>query len=197
MIQLVIGLGNIGPEYVGTRHNVGFDVVNLVARQLNADAGPTRPYYGWAQAKLPDGTEADTLTLALPTTLMNQSGLAVTALLDEFEPQLSQMLVVVDDLNLPPGTLRFRENGSDGGHNGLASIIEYLETEEFPRLRVGIGAPDDNQQKASFVLSRPDQKETETVERMVATAAKAVIFAASHRFEEVMEKFNRNPALPE
>jgi PTH1 family peptidyl-tRNA hydrolase len=192
-----MGLGNIGPQYVGTRHNIGFEVVSLVARELQAESEQARQHYGWARAKLPNGPEASDLILALPTTLMNRSGLAVRDLVDELDFDPGQLLVVVDDFNLPLGTLRFRKSGSDGGHNGLASIIEHLETEDFPRLRVGIGAPDDNIEKVSFVLSRFEPKESETVKRLVATAAKAVIFAATHSFEEVMGKLNRNPALPE
>lgn len=197
MIRVVTGLGNIGPQYVGTRHNIGFEVVSLVARELQAEGEQARPHYGWARAKLPNGPEASDLILVLPTTLMNRSGLAVRDLVDELDLDPGQLLVVVDDFNLPLGTFRFRKSGSDGGHNGLASIIEHLETEDFPRLRVGIGTPDDNIDKASFVLSRFDPKESETVKRLVATAAKAVIFAATHSFEEVMGKLNRNPALPE
>jgi PTH1 family peptidyl-tRNA hydrolase len=137
------------------------------------------------------------LVLAVPTTLMNLSGRAVVDMLAELNLKPAQILVVVDDFNLPLGALRFRARGSDGGHNGLASIIERLETEDFPRLRLGISLPADNQDVTSFVLSRFGEKELDAVERMVANAAKAVIFAVTHGLEEAMVQFNSSPASPE
>ena len=198
MISLVVGLGNIGLEYVGTRHNLGFEVVSRVARELGAAQLPTRPNYESAVALVKETTpDSERLILALPTTLMNRSGLAVWELLDEVALPPSKILVVVDDINLPLGGLRFRSAGSDGGHNGLASIIERLETENIPRLRLGTGPPADNEDVTRFVLSRFSEKELETVERMVAKGAEAIIFAVTHRLEEAMSKYNSNPALPE
>ena len=154
MIQLVIVLGNIWQKYVGTRHNVGFEVVNRVAVKSNAAPLPSRPNFESATVSLSEADDSAQLILALPTTSMNLSGLAVEELLGELSLSPQHMLVVVDDINLPLGSLRFRMGGSDGGHNGLASIIERLETEDFPRLRLGIGPPTDKEDVADFVLRR-------------------------------------------
>ena len=195
-IALVLGLGNIGSKYVGTRHNLGFEVVAAVARKLKATPLPSRPDYE-SELVPPDDSRPNPLILALPTTLMNRSGRATSELVNALALEPSEMLVVSDDVNLPLGGLRFRSGGSDGGHNGLASIIEHLETEDFPRLRLGIGAPVDNKDMAAFVLRRFSEKEGPEVERMVAKAAEAVIFAVAHRLQEAMSQFNQHPALPE
>jgi PTH1 family peptidyl-tRNA hydrolase len=195
--SLIIGLGNVGSKYAGTRHNVGFEVVGRVAKLLKAKHLPPSSTSESVEAFV---TEADgtsrRIVLACPTTLMNRSGVAVSELLVKHTLTPRQMLLVVDDVDLPLGTLRFRADGSDGGHKGLHSIIYQLETEDFPRLRLGIGRPADNQETADHVLSRFLPEEVETAERMVALGAEAVIFAATHRLEEAMQQFNRNPALP-
>jgi PTH1 family peptidyl-tRNA hydrolase len=197
-LSLIVGLGNVGSKYAGTRHNVGFEVVGRVAKLLKAKHLPPSSNSESVEAFV---TEAEgtsrRIVLACPTTLMNRSGVAVSELLVKHALIPRQMLVVVDDVDLPLGTLRFRAEGSDGGHKGLHSIIYQLETENFPRLRLGIGRPADNQETADHVLSRFEPDEVETAERMVALAAEAVIFAATHRLEEAMLQFNRNPALPD
>jgi len=190
MVSLVVGLGNIGAAYAATRHNVGFEVVRRVAEGLRAKTQPSTIEYDWVCAS--HGEQE--LLLALPRLLMNRSGIAVEALLQRNELTPTQMLVVLDDFNLPLGRLRFRSDGSDGGHNGLASIIETLETENFPRLRLGIGPPLDNVDSADFVLSSFETEEIEPKEKMIETAAEAVLFAIDHRLEEAMSKYNVNPA---
>ncbi len=189
MLSLVVGLGNIGAAYAATRHNVGFDVVRQVAFELKAKTQPSTAEYDWVAAH---GERK--LFLALPRLLMNRSGLAIEALLQRNELDPAQMLVVLDDFNLPLGRLRFRTGGSDGGHNGLASIIETLECENFPRLRLGIGPPPDNIDSADYVLRCFEKTEIEPKEKMIATAVEAVMFAIDHRLEEAMSKYNVNPA---
>ena len=193
MISLVVGLGNPGERYVGTRHNLGFDVVDLVARQLRANIQPAREKYQWAVAEFDSGT----VTLARPTTFVNRSGEAVRLLLADFGIELPQLLVVVDDFNLPLSSIRIRMAGSDGGHNGLASIGEALETTEFARIRLGTGPLADNVDAAEFVLSKIEPHEQEKIQEMVAKAAEAVIFATGHRLELAMVKYNCSPAPPE
>jgi len=190
MISLVVGLGNPGERYIGTRHNLGFDVVDLAVRQLMAKIQQEQEKYQWAV------TEID-MTLAKPTTYVNRSGEAVRRLMADFEIELPQLLVVVDDFNLPLSSIRIRMAGSDGGHNGLASIEETLETTEFARIRLGTGPLTDNVDAAEFVLSKFEPPEQEKMQEMVAKAAEAVIFATGHRLELAMEKYNINPAPPE
>ena len=190
MISLVVGLGNPGERYVDTRHNLGFDVVDLAARQLRARVQPAREKYQWAVAEIDSGN----VILAKPTTFVNRSGEAVRLLLADFEIELTQLLVVVDDFNLPLGAIRIRIAGSDGGHNGLASIGEVLETTELARIRLGTGPPADKVDAAEFVLSKIEPSEQEKMQEMVAKAAEAVIFATGHRLELTMEKYNSNHA---
>jgi len=193
MISLILGLGNVGELYENTRHNSGFMVLDKVSSLAKVMSYRQLSYCRVATVAI-DGRE---VTFAWPDTLMNRSGLAAEVLLAELELEPENMLVVTDDLNLPLGTLRFRAGGSDGGHNGLLSIIETLETEAFPRLRLGIGSPPDRDSLTEFVLGRFSEEEVDSVKRMVAIAAEAVIFAVGHRLQEAMAKYNSNPALPE
>jgi len=193
MISLIVGLGNIGECYQGTRHNIGFDVVDLVAQKLNARTQPPREYYEWAVAESDFGR----LVLAKPTTVVNRSGDAVRPLRDDAEVELHHMLVIVDDFNLPLGVIRLRAGGSDGGHRGLASLIEVLGTEDFPRLRLGIGPVADNMDAVDFVLDEFASDEQDNVRGMIVKAAKAAIYASNHRLEETMTRYNSSPALPD
>jgi PTH1 family peptidyl-tRNA hydrolase len=190
MLRLLVGLGNVGAAYQDTRHNVGFEVLDLVAAELEAQAQPERRRYRWATV---DHRERR-LILAWPKTLMNRSGMAVRDLLDAHEITTEEMLVVVDDFNLPLGALRFRSGGSDGGHNGLASIIETLNTEAFPRLRLGIGPVPDGHDVVDFVLGTFSRDELDPKTEMTARASRAVIFAIDHRLDEAMSNYNSNPA---
>ena len=191
MISLVLGLGNIGRRYEKTRHNVGFQVLDLVFEKLGADRRKTTSEYNWAEKKL----EERRILLAWPKTYMNLSGSAARTLLRENHLEPEDMLVVVDDFNLPLGRLRFRPVGSDGGHNGLESIIGELETENFPRLRLGIGPVPESRDSVDFVLGEFTPEEADPAKKMIALAAEAVIFALHNRFDEAMSKYNINPAL--
>jgi PTH1 family peptidyl-tRNA hydrolase len=192
MISLVLGLGNVGDRYTGSRHNIGFAVVDEVAVRLKASPRSSGYHCWYAASTLGDRQ----VTLAWPTTLMNRSGMAAAMLVRMLAIDPAEMLVVVDDFNLPLGAIRFRACGSDGGHNGLASIVECLGTTEFPRLRLGVGPMVDKDQATEFVLTPFTDAELETVRGMVATAAEAVVFAIEHRLQEAMSKYNVNPALP-
>jgi PTH1 family peptidyl-tRNA hydrolase len=194
MISLVLGLGNIGEKYAGTRHNVGFEVLYRVEKTLKVKPKRSTRDYDWAVAKQDDRK----IILARPKTYMNLSGIAAEALLQRNDLSPSEMLVVVDDFALPLGTLRFRLKGSDGGHNGLASLIETLGTEQFPRLRLGIGPlPEGVEESAEFVLSPFEKDEEEPARKMIETAAEAVVFAIDNRLELAMSRYNSSPALPE
>ena len=189
MISLFVGLGNIGKKYIATRHNLGFDVVDLAIKTTKAKPLPSEFFYQSFGATI----EGKKIVFAKPTTMMNGSGGAILALLEKLELSPSEMLVVVDDFNLPLGTIRLRPNGSDGGHNGLESIIMALGSENFPRMRLGIGPVPDGEEVVDFVLGKFAKSEEKTVKKMIEMAAKAVIFAAGHRFDETMSKYNYNP----
>jgi PTH1 family peptidyl-tRNA hydrolase len=141
--------------------------------------------------------EAKKLILAWPRTFMNCSGDAAIKLLNDNNIQPDDMLVLVDDFTLPLGGIRFRSGGSDGGHNGLASIIESLGTDQFPRLRMGIGPVDKSTEIVDFVLSRFSAEERKSADSMLDRATEAVLFAIDHRLDETMSKHNYNPAPPE
>ncbi|MCI0341510.1 MAG: aminoacyl-tRNA hydrolase [Planctomycetales bacterium] len=185
-MKLVIGLGNPGPEYEGTRHNVGYRVVEELARRgkvrLARAAG--------APALVADARVAGTrLRLAKPTTFMNVSGEAARALTRRggFEP--GEVLVVLDDTALPLGKLRLRASGSSGGHNGLGSVLDSLGTEAVPRLRLGIGAKDGGD-LADYVLARFGRDEMPAVEEAVTRGADAVALWARVGTEAAMNRVN-------
>jgi peptidyl-tRNA hydrolase, PTH1 family len=182
-VKLIAGLGNPGPKYKGTRHNVGFEVIDELARRAGA-AFESAP----AEAIVARWRASDTL-LVKPLTFMNHSGQAIGELLRYFKIEVGDLLVVVDEVQLPLGKLRARARGSAGGHNGLKSVIAHLG-EEFSRLRVGVGRGDDRRDLADHVLARFDRDEAAEAERMTARAADASETFLTSGIETVMNRFN-------
>ncbi len=184
----VAGLGNPGAEYESTRHNIGFQVVDILCRRLHKPprAGTGNYLISWARV---DSTE---VALLKPMTYMNNSGEAVADALQTFQVDQSDLLVICDDLALPMGTLRFRQKGSDGGHNGLYSIIYHLRSDEFPRLRCGVRKEvmPPKQEMVDFVLSAFDAGEVSAADDMIARAAEAVIEFAYAGIARAMNRFN-------
>lgn len=169
-MRLIIGLGNPGPEYEGTRHNLGFAVVERVA----ALAGTS----GWKEhleARILKGHAGSApFMLAQPQTFMNASGRAVAALMRYYKIEAADILVITDDLDLAPGKVRLRMSGSDGGHKGLRSITEHLGTPDFKRIRLGIGRPTHKGAVVSFVLA-VDKETQEELDNAVEEAARQVM----------------------
>jgi PTH1 family peptidyl-tRNA hydrolase len=182
-VKLIAGLGNPGPRYKGTRHNVGFEVVDELARRagLAFESAP-------AEAIVARWRASDAL-LVKPLTFMNHSGQAIGELLRYFKIEVADLLVVVDEAQLPLGKLRARARGSAGGHNGLKSVIAHLG-DEFPRLRVGVGRGDDRRDLADHVLARFDRDESAEVGRMTARAADASETFITSGIETMMNRFN-------
>jgi PTH1 family peptidyl-tRNA hydrolase len=185
MSRLVVGLGNPGRQYAGTRHNVGFDVVDALAGRLNAS---------WEAA--PRGIEAlmaraPGVVLVKPLTFMNLSGTAVTGLMQFYKLPAEDIVVIVDDVNLELGRLRIRRSGSAGGHNGLKSIIGSLGSEEFARMRMGVGRGDARRDLADHVLSRFDAAERADVEALIGRAADAAQLFVTDDIGLVMNRYNR------
>jgi PTH1 family peptidyl-tRNA hydrolase len=188
---LVAGLGNPGNMYRRTRHNTGFMVIEELAARLRCAVRPGKGEYEYAEGSV-GGLP---VTLLAPTTYMNASGEAVLDALEYFRVPPDRLLVIADDLALPLGTLRLRVSGSDGGHNGLASVIYQLETEGFPRLRCGIG-PEGKPAKeatADFVLSPFASTEEEAVREMILRAADAVTTTIESGLDRAMTLYNRAP----
>ncbi|MBA4313574.1 MAG: aminoacyl-tRNA hydrolase [Chlorobiaceae bacterium] len=170
---IIVGLGNHGSEYEHTRHNIGFDVVDSIAAQWHLTLRHSKSEYLMAQKSIA-GKE---IILIKPLTYMNNSGLAVQDVLYKYEADIENLLIIVDDFHLPLRTLRLRKRGSAGGHNGLASIIYTLGTEQFSRLRCGIGSesmPKPNEPTSDFVLSPFDDSEKDKARQMIETARDAV-----------------------
>lgn len=191
---LVVGLGNPGGRYTGTRHNAGFDAVEALARAAGARFDRTRHGALVAEATV-DGQR---VVLALPQTFMNKSGEAVVPLLAESGLAPQQLLVVVDDLSLPLGALRLRPKGGSGGHNGLQSIADALAdadlgggSAEYPRLRVGIGNSFAPGFQAEYVLARFEPDEREAAAAAFERAAEAIRAVVAHGVEAAMTTVNR------
>ncbi|HSP91694.1 MAG TPA: aminoacyl-tRNA hydrolase [Vicinamibacterales bacterium] len=186
-MRIVVGLGNPGRRYQGTRHNIGFAVADEVARRgqavFESGRGET------LTARVGRGPAA--LLVVKPLTMMNLSGEAVAAVAGFYKVDPSAMLVAADDVNLPLGRLRLRAGGTAGGHNGLKSIIGCLGTEEFPRLRVGVGRGDPRRDLADHVLAVFDDDERNEVDRAIARAADAVETFLAEGIEAAMNRYNR------
>jgi PTH1 family peptidyl-tRNA hydrolase len=187
-MKLIVGLGNPGREYRETRHNVGFLVVEEIARRhgIGWASGPSQI----AETLVGKKFGAEPLMLAKPLTYMNLSGDAVAGLARYFDVADEDLLVVVDEAALPFGKLRARARGSAGGHNGLKSVIERLGTNEFPRLRLGVGRGDGRRDLADHVLAKFEKGEQADLETLITRAADAAELFAAEGIAKVMNVFN-------
>ncbi len=186
-MTIVVGLGNPGRRYRGTRHNIGFAVADEVARRRQATFEGGRGETLTARC----GHGPDAVLVVKPLTMMNLSGGAVADVAGFYKADPSAILVAADDVNLPLGRLRLRARGSAGGHNGFRSIIAWLGTKEFPRLRVGVGRGDPRRDLADHVLARFDDDERDEVEQAIARAADAVETFLAEGIEAAMNRHNR------
>jgi PTH1 family peptidyl-tRNA hydrolase len=183
--KVVVGLGNPGSRYAGTRHNVGFDVLELLAQSPHA--GRARERF---QAEVVELLEDPyKVLLVQPQTFMNLSGQCVRQVVDFYQVPLENLLVVCDDINLPLGKLRFRARGTHGGHNGLRDIQNHLGTTAYSRLRIGVGAPDESEM-VEHVLSRFRPGERETIEDALARAAQGVVTWIHQGINKCMNEYN-------
>jgi len=187
-MQLVVGLGNPGQRYRGTRHNIGFAVVDEVARRAGAHFA-SAPVEALIAKIRPTASGLDPVLLAKPLTFMNASGEAVAGLLRYFKIDPADLLIVVDEVQLPLSRLRARQRGSAGGHNGLKSIVAHIGP-EFARLRIGVGRGDDRRDLADHVLARFEAVEASDVEAMTARGADAIETFLAEGIEAVMNRFN-------
>jgi peptidyl-tRNA hydrolase, PTH1 family len=185
-VRLVAGLGNPGEKYRRTRHNLGFLVVDVLAARGNARAVRDDGDALVAEAEVAGGPAL----LVKPQTFMNRSGVPIERLMVQHELGLSDLVVVVDDAALELGTLRIRERGTHGGHNGLRSIIDLLGTDDFPRVRVGIRKGDLPEDLAGFVLSEFPPEDVLVVQEIVGWAADAVACLLREGAEEAMNRYN-------
>jgi PTH1 family peptidyl-tRNA hydrolase len=186
-MRLIVGLGNPGAEYDWTPHNVGFQAIDALAER--ASIRVTRPE---CRAHIGRGTVAgEEVILAKPQTYMNLSGVSVRMLLEKYEADPAEMIVLVDDVDLPWGTLRIRERGSAGTHNGLKSIIGSVGTQEFIRVRLGVGPEKVWGDLRDYVLHTMNKPEREAAAQVVADAVDAVEAILGEGISKAMNRFNR------
>jgi PTH1 family peptidyl-tRNA hydrolase len=190
-LKLVIGLGNPGAEYSETRHNAGFWFCERLADELKTSFGKESRYHGWVANARDAG-----IWLLMPSTYMNESGRAVQALAHFYRIQPAEMLVVHDELDLPPGRMQLRFGGGLGGHNGLKSLTAHLGTQDYWRLRVGIGHPGDRNEVVNYVLKPPRKEEREEIDATLDRALLAWPQLAKADFNAAMQKINAKPAAP-
>jgi peptidyl-tRNA hydrolase, PTH1 family len=192
-VRLIVGLGNPGPDYEWTRHNLGFLAIDALAGR--AGIRVTRPE---AKSHVGRGEIArQAVVLAKPQTAMNLSGVAVRMLLEKYESDPARMIVLFDEVDLPWGTLRIRPKGSGGTHNGMKSVIREIGTNEFIRIRLGIGPEKIWGDLKDYVLGKMDRAERETGSQMTSEAAEAVEMILADGVEKAMQRFNRRKTADE
>jgi PTH1 family peptidyl-tRNA hydrolase len=187
-MKLIVGLGNPGRRYEQTRHNIGFMVAAKVAAVIHADTVKSR-----FEGEVAEGLAGEKLVVLCPQTYMNASGKSVRKACDFYKLSPDDVLVICDDLDLPPGRLRFRPGGSAGGQKGLADIIRHLGTDQIARLRIGIGRPPQGWQAADYVLGKFTSGEQPEVEQAIARAAAGAVDWSVHGIGYVMNRYNADP----
>lgn len=186
-MRLIVGLGNPGPEYEKTRHNVGWMVLDAFARKFRVDVSRHEKNALTGSGRVAGGA----VMLARPLTYMNLSGDAVKLLVNAYLETTADLIVVYDDIDLPLGRLRIRESGSAGTHNGMRSIVASLGTERFPRLRIGIGAADGGPLR-DYVLDEFTAEERPAIDRAIERSVEALVLFARGDLRRAMNVFNRD-----
>jgi len=190
-MKVVVGLGNPGQKYAGTRHNIGYMVIDYLAESPRAGRFQSR-FQGQIAELIEEGEK---ILLVKPETFMNLSGRCIREVMSFYQVAVADLLVVCDDINLPLGKLRVRARGSDGGQKGLRDIQNHLGTVEYARLRIGIDSPG-QADAADYVLSRFRPTERPAIEEAIANAAQAVIYWVRNGIEASMNKYNAGPERP-
>lgn len=183
---VVIGLGNPGKEYASTRHNVGFDAIDIIARRHNIVLNKIKFKAVYGEGNI--GNEK--VLLVKPQTFMNNSGITLREIFQFYKVPIENIIVIVDDIDIDFATVRIKMKGSAGSHNGLKSIIYHLQNDEFPRIKIGIGKKYPNQDLADFVLSRFSKEDRQVVEESIMTAAEAVDVIIGEGIINAMNKYN-------
>lgn len=185
-MSLIAGLGNPGEEYAGTRHNIGFELIDRLSTELSITLGSgSGPYIsGEGQFK------GNPVQLIKPITFMNRSGTAIKMAIDRFDITVEHCLICYDDINLEPGKIRFRPQGSAGGHNGLSDIIHKLQSDKIPRLRIGIGNNFARGQQSNYVLSPFTSEERKIMDETLKYTVEAVLTFIREGVGQAMNKFN-------
>lgn len=190
-MKLIVGLGNPGSEYERTRHNVGWMVVDAFAKKFRIDLSKHEKNAMTGTGRVAGGS----VMVAKPLTYMNLSGDSVRLLVNAYLDATQDLMIVYDDIDLPLGKLRIRQNGSSGTHNGMRSIIAELQTENFPRLRVGIGSATEVKLR-DYVLDEFTPDEQPAIDRAIARAVDALVFFCRGDLKRAMSEYNKDDVLP-
>jgi PTH1 family peptidyl-tRNA hydrolase len=189
-VELIVGLGNPGKEYEASRHNVGFLVVDLLARTHGIPLKERKYKSRWGRGQI----DGHPIILAKPRTYMNLSGEAVKLLFTTFSLTPHQLIVIHDDLDLTFGRIKIKDKGGNGGHKGIQSIMNTLGTGDFPRIKVGIGRPPDGLDAADFVLQPFDQTEKRSLNEVIARSREALELLLGAGIQAAMNQYNRKQA---
>lgn len=191
----MVGLGNPGLKYEFTRHNIGFRTVDNLARDIETEFKKVKSYYSLISRGM---INTHKVMLIKPQTFMNLSGRAVSKVVSYYKISFQDLLIVYDDLNLELGQVRIRKKGSAGGHKGIESIMQYLNSEDIPRLRIGIGNPlvNFNFDCVSYVLSNFNHDEKDKIKEVIQLSTKAIKTVIEDGFEKAMRKYNRKLIEP-
>ena len=183
---VIVGLGNPGPEYAGTRHNAGFWCIDALAKKHGITLERRNRSAIVGEGEIEDHR----VILVKPRTFVNRSGAAINYLTARYAAPIDKLLIVCDDINLPPGKLRMRRKGSAGGHNGIKSVIEAAGSQGFPRLRIGVGRPPVGTGQIEHVIGPMDPQDREVVDEAVERAAAAIECLLTEGIDEAMSRFN-------
>lgn len=186
-MKCIVGLGNVGKRFELTRHNIGFEVIDHLIEQHHLKIDKQK----FKAAYTIERINGEKVMLVEPMTMMNLSGEAVAPLMDYYNIEVEDLIVLYDDLDLPQGQVRLRQKGSAGGHNGMKSIIKMIGTSEFKRIRIGVGRPTQGMSVPDYVLQRFSKQEMQIMEKVIEHSAHAVEeFIATSRFDNVMNEYN-------
>lgn len=184
IVKCIIGLGNPGSKYANTKHNLGFNVVAKIAEKLNVIAQKEKFKALFAKTIY----KGEAVILMQPLTFMNKSGVSVSEVVNFYNLDLEDLMIIYDDKDFDIGQIRIRKKGSSGGHNGVQSIIDALGSNEFPRMRIGIGSPEYDQ--ISYVLSKFDESEQKVIDKVIDIASEAAIYSIFNTLDNTMNKYN-------
>jgi len=186
-MYLIVGLGNPESQYAKTRHNMGFNTINKLAQEFNIEVNKSKfnALYG-------TGTISNEKVILLkPQTFMNLSGEAVRACMDFYKTDIKDLIIIYDDIDVEKGNIKIRKKGSSGSHNGMKSVVENLGTEEFARIRIGIGRPEHANDMINYVIGNITQEEQERLEPGVQKAKEAIVEIINNGIDIAMNKFNQ------
>jgi PTH1 family peptidyl-tRNA hydrolase len=186
-MKCIVGLGNIGKRFESTRHNIGFEVIDYILDRNNFSLDKQKFKGAYTIERL----NQEKVMFIEPLTMMNLSGEAVAPLMDYYDIDVDDLIVLYDDLDLPQGEIRLRQKGSAGGHNGMKSIIKMLGTDQFKRIRIGVDRPSGGMSVPDYVLQKFSKQEMVTMEKVIEHSARAVeSYIETSRFDQVMNEYN-------